>query len=267
MNYKEKYLKYKLKYVDLKNKLQGGKKPKNKSSGKKPKNKSSGKKPKKNSSGKKPKNKSSGKKPRKYMMIEKINSKEEKNRDRNTEDEMDIYISVKYNNEEENKTILFSLRDKIQKIKPKLFSIRNVYLFRRRKEKKRKFNGIVVTINKLDNIVEELLDKELKPEQIKDSIYKDLLVSDDEDLKNVEYDSVYLTQINKEGKDQCIKESVKKTAQFCDTNIEDECFAERVSIDHCIQNCVIPNKGKKTKFIYDVTGDVCMVDGKKDKNF
>ena len=233
MNYKEKYLKYKIKYLNLKNTLKGGKKPKNKSSGKKPKNKSSGKK--------------------------------EKNRDRNTEDEMDIYISVKYNNEEENNKILFSLRDKIRKIKPKLFSIRNVDLFTLRKWGTRKFNGIVVTINKLDNIVEELLDKELKPEEIKDSIYKDLLVSDDEDLKNVEYVSLYLTQTNKEGKNQCIKESVEKTSDFCDP--KRECFAETVSINHCIQNCVIPNKGKKTKFIYDITGDVCMVDGIENKNF
>ena len=174
-----------------------------------------------------------------------------------------IYISVNYNNKEENKKILFSLRDKIEKIKSKLFSIHSVNLFG-------KSDGIVVTINKLDNIVEELLDKELKPEQIKDSIYKDLLVSDDEDLKNVEYVSVYLTQTNKKGKDQCIKEVVEKLSDICKTKINHECFAETVAIDNCVQNCVIPNKDKETKFIYDTKTpfrDICMVDGIEDKNF
>ena len=38
----------------------------------------------------------------------------------------------------------------------------------------KKFNGVVITINKLDNTVDEL-DKELSPEEVKKSIYKDLL--------------------------------------------------------------------------------------------
>lgn len=215
MDNKKKYLKYKLKYLNLKNELKGGKKVQ---------------------------------------------------RNRDLENEIDIYISVEYYDKQSKKIV----RDKIKKIKSNSFSILNVDFIRQIEKNimykffemfnlvDKKFNGIVVTINKLDNTLDEL-DKELSPEEIKKSIYKDLLVdiSDtNENLKPLKYNSIFLTKSNIKGKKQCIKEGINKLYEVCKTKKKIACTAEEVAIDDCIQSCAIPYK--KSKFIINPYGaDKC----------
>jgi len=219
MDYKKKYVKYKSKYLNLKNKLEGG-------------------------------------------------AKIQRNRD--LENEIDIYISVEYY-KKQNRKILLLLRNKIRQIKSKSFSIVNVDLIQKIEKNiiykilemfnlvDIKFNGIVVTINKLNNTSIEL-DKELRLEDIEKSIYKDLLVDindTDENLKPVKYNSMFLTKSNIEGKKQCIKEGINKLYEVCKTKKKNMCKAEEVAIDDCIQNCAIPYK--KSKFIINPYGaDNCV---------
>ena len=211
MDNKKKYLKYKLKYLNLKNELKGGKKIQ---------------------------------------------------RNRDLENEIDIYISVEYYDTQSKKIV----RDKIKQIKSSSFSILNVDFIRQIEKNimykffemfnpvDKKFNGIVVTINKLDNTLDEF-DKELSPEEIKKSIYKDLLVdiSDtDENLNPLKYNSILLTKSNIKRKKQCIKEGINKLQEVCKTKKKHACKAEEVAIDDCIQSCAIPYK--KSKFIINPYG-------------
>ena len=214
-DYKKKYLKYKNKYLYLKNKLEGG------------------------------------------VKIE---------RNREIENEIDIYISTEYYyDEERNRKMLILLRNKIREIKSESFSIQDVNIINEKEKNiiykilemfnliEKKFNGIVVTINKLDKISEELnveLDKKLEPKEIKESIYKDLLVDisyNNENLKAIKYNSIILTQSNIERKKKCIKQVVNELSEICKTKKVKSCFAEEVAINDCIGNCVIPYK--KSKFI------------------
>ena len=220
MDYKDKYLKYKLKYINLKNKLHG-----------------------------------------------KIKTQ----RNRNFENEIDIYISIEDNNDlnYSYKEILGLLALKIRKyVKSKSFSVFDTkYIIKKNNIMNKilelfnlvdkKFNGIVVTIRKLNNIPDEL-DKKLTPEEIKKSIYKNLLIDtvDYFSIKSlpIKYNYIVLTKSNIERKKQCFKEAKTKLYEVCKLEKKKhKCDAEEVALESCINSCVIPYK--KSKFIINISDE------------